>query len=175
MNLHWISPDNESMKQAYGAALRLCNVTASVNQMWLELCSCHSTLCLYGLWQAVTLVSPCCHTCCKSHYPLEMLFRIKNLCWRHLTAGSAGQTECESECFHATGGSLPSFRRKSSQQGCLQTDRALTQSLITLITHLLSWTRWSRLSIVLYGLTILVTQFLQEEVEELLKVKSEYH
>lgn len=117
------------MKQAYGAALRLCSVTASVNQMWLELCSCHSTLCLYSLWQAVTLVSPCCHTYCKNHYPLEMSFRIKNLCWRYLTASSAGQTKCETECFHATGGALPSFRGKSSQQGCLQTDMVLTQSL----------------------------------------------
>lgn len=63
----------------------------------------------YGLWQAATLVSPCCHTCCKNHYPLEMLFRIKNWCRRYLTAGSAGQTQCETECFHATGGSLPSF------------------------------------------------------------------
>lgn len=115
------------MKQAYGAALRVCNVIASVNQMWGELRSCHSTLCLYGLWQAVTLVSPCSHT--KNHYPLQMLFRIKNLCWRYLTAGPAGQTECETECFHAAGGSFPSFRGKSSQQGCLQTDRALTLSL----------------------------------------------
>lgn len=83
-------------------------MSASVNQMWRELCSCHSTLCLYSIWQAVTLVSPCCHTCCKNHYPLEMLFCIKNLCWRYLTPGLAGQTECETECFHAAGGSLPS-------------------------------------------------------------------
>lgn len=109
---------NESMKQAYGAALRFCSVTASVNQMWHELCSCHSTLCLYGLWQAVTLVSPCCHTCCKNHYALEMLFRIKNFCWRYLTAGPAGQS-----CWRV------SPQQHGTQQGCLQTDRALTQSL----------------------------------------------